>query len=136
MLISGHGNHDYLTTLGAGGDQISQAGTCLAHLNRVKFLQLKIRPLDACKNIAKKIVSLDLYVFLFLKWHIKVKPGRMNSHQWLRNETLLMDMIYHCLYFLQWGEGGDTPHLLLTFLFKKCKWWIGLQPKANEPEEC
>lgn len=101
-----------------GGDQIIQACISIADLKTDKFISYKIRFLDPCYIQVKKTLLLNLYLFLYHKWHIQTKPSIVNSHQWLRNEALH----YGCdlSLFLPFIE--KKKHLLLTFLFEKCKW--------------
>lgn len=59
----------------------------MAHLKTDKFISYKTRLLDPW-NVQVKKSSYSLYMCLYHKWHIQLKASIVNSHQWLRNDTL------------------------------------------------
>lgn len=78
------------------------------------------------KNRNKKNLSirgkenpLILSLSLFSRWHFKINPRQMSTHQWLRNDILPDGWDLSLFLFFTVGE---KLHLPLTFLFKKCKW--------------
>lgn len=109
----------------SGGDHIMQACISIAHL-KTEFINYKTRFLGLWEAQVNKILFLNVYVFLYHKWHIQIKPSRVNSHQWLRNDILPYGC-YLSLFFLSWGKKKSI--YLLTFLFEKCKWQMNYNPK-------